>query len=500
MESHREVLRAERICLGAPGVELLDNVYVNVFVGEIVGLCGMEDSGKHEFVECINGIRQDFTGAIYLVENRFIPVSPVQTLRSGICVVSDQPVLIGAFSAMENLELLPRSLWDNNNRRLFRAKCRELLQILCPEVDPDVPVQDLEGYERVAIEIARAMLTHASLLVLDNVLSGFPDYILDWFAGIFEKLRNNGMGMLIVSSSIRVICRFADRIFVLRNGVNAGMVQREAAGSDVLLAMMTCDAAIQHTAHTARKRILSQTTEELLILDDVHLGKMLNGLSLHISKGEVLGVLNSNKNTGKYIVDILRDRVNIDSGAILFCGQDIIQRTIEERQQLGIFVAVGRNTSFRDMSLQDNIAISALRGDNVWRMLHKVPELRFEVSETLETFWPERFRREIPISNSEEEIFLSICRAVVAEAKLVIMRNASRGIDVLTKRDIMEAVGKLRARGIAVMFIDFDVDFLLGMCDRIAVVSEGKFVTEFHMDNPESRERCRQLSAHIFSL
>lgn len=500
MKSHREVLRAERICLGAPGVELLDNVYINVFAGEVVGLCGMEDSGKQEFVECINGIRQDFTGVINLNENRFIPVSPVQTLLSGICVVSDQPVLIGAFSAMENLELLPRSLWDGNNRRLFRAKCRELLQILCPEVDPDVPVQDLEGYERVAIEIARAMLSHASLLILDNVLSGFPDYVLEWFAGIFEQLRSNGMGMLIVSSSIRVICRFADRIIVLRNGVNAGMVQREEASSDVLLAMMTCGAAIEQAGYTVRKGITPDSAEELLSLDDVHMGKMLNGLSLHINKGEVLGVLNSNKNTGKYIVDILRDRVPIDSGTIRYCGQDIIRRTIEERQRLGIFVAAGRDTSFVDMSLQDNVAISALRGNNVWKMLHRVPELRFEVSETLETFWPERFQREIPISNSEEEVFLSICRAVVAGAKLLIMRNASRGIDVLMKHDIKEAVGKLRARGIAVMFIDFDVDFLLGMCSRIAVVSEGRFVTDFSMDNPESRERCRQLSAHIFSL
>lgn len=500
MTSHHEALRVERLCVGNHGNEILDNFYLNVFAGEVVGLCGMEDSGRREFVDCLSGNRMDFTGTIILNELRFNPTSPTRSLRSGICVVGEQSVLIDTFSAIENLELIPRSLWSCKRRSVFRSKCRRLFQSLCPQIDPDIPVQELTSYERVTVEIARAVLSSASILVLDGVLADFPNHVLKWFLDIFGYLRRLKIAVLIVDTFMKAILQYVDRTFVLRGGINAGIVEKRFAKNDIILAMMTGDISIKTDEDRLKTRAPRYSNEDLLVLNDIHMGIMLNGLSLRVKKGEVVGILNSNMNTGRYLIDILKETQSIDSGSIQFNGKDIAHCSIRERQALGLYVSAIKNACFSDMSLRDNIMIPALCRHNIMKTIDQMPELKYEVSETIDAFWPERLCKNVPTLSSKEEIFLVICRAVVSNAKLLVMRNASHGMDMRMKEEVAAAVNRLRDKGIAALFVDYDVDFLVGLCDRIVVVSRGHVVKEFKVDSHESRESCRQFSTRIFSL
>lgn len=486
----------ERICVGPPGAALLDNVYLNLYAGEIVGLCGLEDSGRHELLNCLMGRYADFTGDIRKDEMKLTPEDMRPTMGVGICEIGEKSTLIGAFSALENLELMPRSLWGCRSRRVYREKCRALMGQICPEVEPDTPIRELTGYDRVAIEIVKATLGHADMLVLDGVLAAFPDFYLRRFEGIFRRLSADGVSIIISDTSLRIFRLFADRLFVLRNGMNAGELAGDEMDDETVLAMMTGipPEAAPGVAGTDSPEVDMEQAEgdTLLEVRDLRLGNVLKGLNLKLCEREILGILNFNKNSGRYLVDILEARERPDSGEILCCGQDISGMRIADRQELGVYVIAGEGRSYPQMSIEDNIAIPAIRRFNRFGVECRMPELRYEISEVMEEFWPEGFGWQRLEQGGMAERMMMICRALVAGARLLVMRNIAQGLDVQMKRQIVEVTKKLHRRGIALMLIDFDVEFLTGLCDRICVINEGRCVMQARADDQSIQELKRR--------
>lgn len=501
----------ERICVGPPGAALLDNVCLNLYAGEIIGLCGLEDSGRHELLACLTGMYPDFTGDIRKDELKLSIEDMRHTMGAGICVIGEKSTLIGEFSALENLELLPRTLWGCRSRRVYREKCRRLMEQICPEVEPDTPMRDLTGYDRVTTEIVKATLGRADTLVLDGVLAAFPDYYLRRFERLFRRLSSDGVSIIISDTSLRIFRLFADRLFVLRNGMNAGKLGREEMDDETVLAMMTGippEVAPDRCAGKAKpdgteldtdmssdrkpSDFLEPEGRLLLEVRELRLGNVLKGLNLKLCEREILGILNFNKNSGRYFVDILEEREKPDSGEILYCGQDISGMRIARRQELGVYVIAGEGRSYPQMSIEDNIAIPAIRRFNRFGVECRMPELRYEIGEVMEEFWPECVGWQRPEQGGMAERMLMICRALAAGARLLVMRNIAQGLDVQMKRRIAQLIKKLHGRGITLMLIDFDVEFLAGLCDRICVISEGRCIMQAPADDQSIQELKRR--------
>lgn len=489
-----EKLRAERITCVDEGFVLLCNAHFNVLDHEVVGLCGLDNSGKRTLVECVSGLRNDYAGRIWHGELLYRPENIGQARETGVYLIQERSSLIGAFTVNQNLQIVAGALRAKTRGRAYRECCARTLREICPQVDPSALVQDLAYADQVAVEIVKAVLGNADIIILDEVLSKFPQYALKDFDHVLTQLRHRDISVVLSESSVGVIRPFADRLYILRKGGNAALLGREAMGEEAMAALMTGE--MFHDLHVlARPQNLPIGHEPILEFQGVCLGSALRGLSFQVRQYEILGLLNNNKHSGALVEEVLRRTLQIDGGTILYRGRPIEGMSIAQKQRMGLFLIPENTPLFTNFSVASNVGISALSRFRRKGYLINEAELKYEISETIGDFFHEGsgdlgLYDPVPRSRIAEKK-LAICRALVAGAQLIICRNAAQNLDLHAVNALLQAILKLRQLRITLVLIDSDVDFLAKVCDRILVLSGGKAIAEFG-DTPYSVQQLRQ--------
>ena len=502
-EEERVLLKAENIYKYFPGVVALNDVTYDLMKGEIHGLLGQNGAGKSTLLKILYGLYKPDRGRILFRGKEIKLKSPMDARRLGIVLVHQEITLIPDLSVLENIALLGY-MWRNWASRFDRGEISNRVEKTLGNLGFDINLRararDLSVAEKMLIQIAAALTVDAKVLLLDEPTSPMTPKEIDRLVESMKRLASRGVGIAFVTHRVTEAVEICDRITILRNGSKVATLRSSEADVRELIRLMLGRDIGEIYMVRERETKTSTKTSILVEIKDLHtiprtaLEIPLKGINIKIHKGEIVAVVgligSGKKELGRSLIGLS----NIVSGDILFNGNRVKIKSPADALKLGIlFVPEDRRYEglIPDFTVAQNMDISSL-----WRftMLSFIIDYKRErltaadMIKRLNIASPGPETKVTKLSGGNQQKTL-IARAMLAEAKLVILDEPTIGIDIGSKAEIRRIAYKYsRERGVSLLILTSDVDEALGIADRIYVIKDGVIIAE-HINSEElSRE------------
>jgi ribose transport system ATP-binding protein len=461
------------ICKAFPGVQALEDASLGVSAGEVHVLLGENGAGKSTLMKVLCGQYAADRGGISFAGETIAPESPIEAERLGLVIIHQELNLIPGLTVAENIFLGHEPTRGGFIRGDdMRRTSAELLRRVQCGVDPDAPVAGLSVAEQQLVEIARALKEEARLLVMDEPTAALADNEVEALFEVIRALCRDGVPVIYISHKMREIFAVGDRVTVMRDGRTVGTRTVSETDQGELIRLMV--------GRTIDEQIAKREVEigdAVLEVDGLRRQDALASISLSVGAGEILGVAGLMGSGRTELARAIFGADPVDAGTVRVSGTALpgndpaasiaagLGFLTEDRKQQGLVLL---------MSVAENITLTSL--DELSR--HGVLDLAGERAKAEELVDKLRIRA---ASLDQEAINLSggnqqkvvLARWLAAGCRALIFDEPTRGIDVGAKAEIYELIGELVERGVAVVLISSEMPELLGLADRIAVMSEG---------------------------
>jgi general nucleoside transport system ATP-binding protein len=463
-------------------VRALDHVAVTFSPGSLHAVIGENGAGKSTLVKCMMGYHRADAGEIVIDAAPRVIDNPRQAHALGLGLVYQHFTLVPHMTVAENLVLgrgdLPAIIdWKAERRRI------DAFQQQMPfALDPDAPVSVLAAGEKQKLEILKQLYLGCCFLMLDEPTSVLTPDEADQVLGTLQRMTKAGMlTVVLITHKIREVLRFADRVTVLRDGRNVG--EGEKLGREELERLMFGRAAIPPAARAVEMPgpILLDARELCAVGDRG--APALSGVSFAVRAGEILGIAGVSGNGQRELVEVLAGQRQRETGEVRVAGSPY-RATREELRARGVHVLPEeplRNACVQTMSVSENLAFrifdvppNAVAGFVRRRALVRHAEVLIR-----------RYGIRVPGTDAPLETLsggnvqrVVLARELSEQVLLLIAQNPCFGLDLAATREIRGQIMAARNRGAAVLLISEDLDELLELADRIAVMFEGRLVFE----------------------
>jgi len=472
-----------------PGVTALDGVHLGLQRGEVHALAGENGAGKSSLIKILAGIYRPDAGRITLEGRAFAPQTPLDAIRAGIRVVHQEFNLLPYLSVAENLqfERLPRRRFGFMDRAQIERRALELLaEVGLEDVSPWARLETLGVAQLQLVEIAKALSTTSRILILDEPTSTLTPRESRRLFDIIRRLRTAGVTVVYVSHHLSELFELCDRVTVLRNGravATQAMRDTDAAG---LVRMMVGRALAQ--GFPARQGRASAV--EALRVEDLE-SRAPSGQrskqSFLVRYGEIVGLAGL---VGAGRTEAVRAIFGADQrrgGRILRDGREVAIRSPRDAVAAGMCLLTENRKDeglVLPMSARVNITLADVAQVS-WRGLLRPDRERSAA---------EQMRRDLDIRvSSVEQIVRELSggnqqKVVLAkwllrqDARVIILDEPTRGIDVGAKAEIYALLNRLADDGRAILIVSSELPELMGLCDRILVLSRGALAGELTRD------------------
>jgi ribose transport system ATP-binding protein len=457
-----------------PGVLALDGVDFEVFPGEVHCLLGENGAGKSTLMKILAGALRADAGEI-LIDGAAVAIgSPTAAQALGIGMIYQDFKLVPELSAAENIMLghEPRSTGGYFlDRAGTRDRAVSVLKNLGEEMPMNVPVRTLSLAHRQFVEIAKALSRDVKILILDEPSVSLTSHELSNLFEAVRKLKALGVGVIYISHRLEEIFEIGDRITVLRDGKKVATSSVNSAKEPELIRSMVGRELSGEYPHTR-----PAAAEPLLRLDHVS-GGIVRDASLVLSRGEVLG-LGGLAGAGRTeLARIIFGTAPLEGGRILLDGKEVRPRSPRGAIDMGIaYLSEDRNTEglVLQMSVRENMTLPSLRtvtkGFFIDRAREREACNRFIRQLTIKTPSMDRTVEELSGGNRQKVV---LARWLMTNSRVLIFDEPTAGIDVGVKFEIYSLIDALAAGGMGVIVISSDLPELLGIADRVAVMSGG---------------------------
>lgn len=472
------LLSMRDIAKSFPGVQALRGVDLDLHRGEVLALLGENGAGKSTLIKILGGAHTPDVGRI-VVEGREARFrSPQQARRNGIAVIHQELNLVPALTGCENIFLgQERGAWGSVSRAAEAREADALMRRLGLEVPLHVPCRRLTMAQQQILEIAKALLHEARIIVMDEPTASLTPLETRQLFAIIDGLRSRGLGIIYISHRLEEIFRIADRIVVLRDGTKVGERKVNAVDRPGLIAMMVGRPLTEEFPKRERR-----IGEPRLVVSGLRRGRAVKGVSLEIRRGEVLaltGLVGSGRTeTARLIFGADRP----ESGTILLDGRPLagggpraaIRRGIallpEDRTTQGLVLA---------HSLRDNFGLPNMD----W--LSTCGFLRRRLERTRFSEYATRLRIRAPAATTlarnlsgGNQQKLVLAKWLARRCEVLLFDEPTRGIDVGARYEIYALINELATAGKSILLISSDLPEVLGMADRIVVMHDGRVTGE----------------------
>ena len=490
------LLRMENISKSFPGVRALDGVSLTVRSGTVHALMGENGAGKSTLMKCLFGVYSKDSGRILLDGEEVSFSSSADALRHGVAMVHQELNQALKLTVAENMWLgrFPKykDCLPFVNERRMRERTKEVFLELGIDISPDEKTERLPPSARQMAEIAKAVSYGARIIVFDEPTSSLGNEEAERLFEIIRKLRDTGCGIIYISHKMEEILRISDEVTVMRDGRH--VATKEAKGistSEIIRLMVGRELSARYPE---RERVIG---EELLSVKGLK-GEYsaLRDVSFSLRSGEVLGIAGLDGSGRTEVLDALFGRATRSSGEIYLRGRRIQNRTPREAIASGFaYVTEERRRSgiFGILSVEANTVISSLKN---YRRALLLSEKRTENAAKNEM---RRLRVKAPnektkistlSGGNQQKVIFS--RWMLTKPTVLLLDEPTRGIDVLAKYEIYEIIGELARSGRGVIMVSSEMPELLGVCDRILVMSGGRLAGELTPD--ASQEQIMELA------
>ncbi|MGQ9907314.1 MAG: ABC transporter ATP-binding protein [Candidatus Flexifilum sp.] len=477
------VLEVRGLTKRFPGVLANDHIDLALYKGEVLGLLGENGAGKSTLMNIIYGLYAPDEGGIYLNGEHVTIHNPSDAIRRGIGMVHQHFQLVPVLTVTENIMLGSETVVGPFlNRRAARARILEIARQYALEVDPDARVEDLPVGVQQRVEIIKALYRRADILILDEPTAVLtPQEAVGLFA-IMRTLIASGVSIIFISHKLKEIREICDRVVVLRGGRVVGEADPKTTDEKQLAAMMVGrEVILQVDKQPARPGAVVLEIRDLHVKDDRGL-PAVNGVSLDVRAGEIVGIAGVQGNGQTELVEAITGLRSPVSGQICIDGKDLtgaspraiteagVAHVPEDRQKNGMVASFPITAN---MALQtyyrppfshgvviDDRAIAARTSELVQKFDVRTPGIDVNIGK-------------LSGGNQQKAI---VAREFSRPARLLIAAQPTRGLDVGSIEFIHSQIVRMRDQGTAVLVVSAELDEILSLCDRVAVMFAGKIM------------------------
>jgi len=478
------VLEARGISKHFPGVIANNNVNLTLRHGEILALLGENGAGKSTLMNILYGLYHPTDGEIWIKGQKVHFHSPRDAIEYGIGMVHQHFQLVPVMTVAENVILGSEvtTMGGRLNMRQAAQQVNELSQKYGFAIDPNAVIEDLPVGIQQRVEIIKALYRKADILILDEPTAVLTPQEANELFHIMRELAAQGVSIIFITHKLKEVLAVADEIAVLRRGEMVGTVlPSEATEASLAEMMVGRNVILQVEKSDAHPGEVVLQVDDLVVLDD-RKASVVNGVSLEVRAGEVLGIAGVQGNGQRELVEALTGMRPIVSGRFVIEGKDATRYTPRQITNLDVAHIP------EDREKHGLVMAYPIEDNTVLNQYYERPyshnsvidrrAIRSHADALVEEFDVRTSSVTAPASNLSggNKQKLIVAREFSQPIKLLIAAQPTRGIDVGSIEFIHKQIIKQRDNGVAVLLVSAELDEIMSLSDRIAVMFEGRIM------------------------
>lgn len=491
MNKESKVLLAMRhITKTFPGVKALSDVDFTLRAGEIHALMGENGAGKSTLIKVLTGVEEMEAGEIYMdeIDHPITCRSPKDAQAMGISTVYQEINLCPNLSVAENIFIgrepkkFGRIDWKSMNR-----KAGEILINLNIHIDVSKPLSNYSVAIQQMVAIARAVDISSKVLILDEPTSSLDEQEVEKLFTVMRKLKETGIGIIFVTHFLEQVYEISDRITVLRNGCLVGEYETDKLPGVELVELMI-GKEIDDLAKLSKEENDDNNCKKEIIVEAKELGHQgtINPFNLKIHKGEVIGLSGLLGSGRSELARAVYGADKPDQGELYFMGKKLQVNTPLDAMKAGMaYLPENRKEEgiIEDLSVRENIIIALQARQGIFKMISRKEQEEY-ADRIIDLLQIKASSKDIPIKQlsggNQQKVILG--RWLLTNPDFLILDEPTRGIDVGTKTEIQKLVLKFAEEGKTILFISSEIDEMLRVCNKIAVLRDRRMVSELKGD------------------
>ena len=476
------LLEMKHICKSFSGVYANEDVSLTVEKGEIHALLGENGAGKTTLMNILYGLYTADSGQIFWKGREVSFSSPREAITAGIGMVQQHFSLVRDLSTLDNVILNLKTASLFLNRKKERARLMELSRRYGIAVDPEAKIADLSVGERQRVEILKALYRNVELLILDEPTGVLTPQETAHFFDVLRSLKAEGYGIIIITHRMSEIMQISDKVSVLRDGKLVAEADTADTTPDELSGWMIG----RKMALNIRER--GKAGDEIM-LELRHVSRRagkhthaLRDICFQVKKGEILGLAGVEGNGQKELAEVLTGLKKKASGEILFDGKSIMDAGVRERYEAGLaYISDDRQNDslITGMDITENLALRSYAKEPyaTHGVMHR-GKMRQDALGTMETYQVRASGKTGPdttvsLLSGGNQQKLIIARELSGNVRLILAAQPTRGLDIGATQFVRDRLLQAREEGKSVLLISADLEEILALSDRIAVLYNG---------------------------
>src|SRR5262245_6812026 len=471
------VLEMKGISKRFPGVVALDSVDLNVSHGEIVALAGENGAGKSTLMKMLGGLHQPDSGQICIDNQQVAIRSVAEAIGRGIAFIHQELNVLDNLDVAANVFLGREPVWGGPLRLIDRPKihsqANRYLQRLGLNVPSETPLRELSIAQQQMVEIAKALSLQARILIMDEPTSSLTLAETTRLLEVIKEIRSQGVSIIYISHRLAEMMDLADRVFVLRDGRNAGVLSREEIGHGRIVRLMVGRDLNRFYTH-----VESQDKSRVFDLQRLRTKRYpAHVVSFDIGKGEIVGVAGL---VGAGRSEVAQAISGVDTPlelTMLLDGKPLSIRSPRDAVRHGIYLVPEdrrQNGLILDAVIRENVTLPALKqySSMGWVHVDREKQAAGAICSKLAVRAPSVETKVANLSGGNQQKVV-LAKWLSLDPRVLIFDEPTRGIDVGAKAEIYQLMRSLAERGIAILMISSDMEEILHTSNRVIVMHEG---------------------------
>ena len=475
MPSAASALHMRGISKVFPGVKALSGVELAVRFGTVHAIVGENGAGKSTLMKILSGAYAPTTGTIEVAGTDVRMKRPADAQRLGIRMVHQELNLVPDLTVAENIFLgrMPKRLGFFDRGGMLRRAAAVLAE-LGTSIDPQERLGDLTISQQQLVEIAKAYAADPRIIVLDEPTSSLSEHETAALFRILRKMRDAGIAIIYISHRLKEVLEIADEVTVLRDGA---MIETRAASGITAAEMIRL--MVGREVSNVFPKTPSAIGQQVLSVRGIGDGTRFSDVSFDVRAGEILGLTGLVGAGRTEVARAIFGLAPLTSGTIEIDGAPVTIRSPAAAARAGIaYVPEDRKGDgiVPAMTVRENISLPVLR-----RLANRFGRVRRGVERDLAQTYVQKFsivppdgERRIGLLSGGNQQKAVISRWLATDPKVLILDEPTRGVDVGAKAEIHGIIGQLVANGMAVVMISSELPEIMGVCDRVVVMRDGR--------------------------
>lgn len=487
----KEWICIENICKSFHKNLVLDHIHASFYHGEICSVLGENGSGKSTLMKILAGIYQPDEGRIFIHGEEKKIETPRSAMKLGISMIMQEPALAPSLSVEHNIFLGNEICHGHTpfvNRYVQQEKIEDVFQMLEVHLDLSVRVDTLTLLQKRMIELARAIVFESRMIIMDEITASFSSADVQKIFSIIRKLKQMGITTVFISHKLHEVREISERVLILRDGKlraqyhglegeNIPQVIKEMAGIDY-----------RNRYPKARGFCPGRILLRAEGISNEH--NTVKDVSLSVRSGEIVGLAGLQGAGKTSLARLLNGADAVKSGKVYLEGQPVVFKRPSDAVKKGVTFMSGISDEnlFQELNIFFNVTIMNLkRVQSRTRFLHKDKIVR-NTYQYIKRMHIQNVDPNIPVKylsgGSKQKIAFS--KLHFSRKQMLILDDPSVGLDIASKVELYNMMNAFALQGHGILFISSDLRELIGMCDRIYVIYDGKIQAELNGEEATS--------------